>query len=209
MDIYYNSKYERWYYNIIKNAKCQIRFKGDGNYYERHHIIPKSLGGKNVKTNLVFLTYREHVLCHWLLYKFTEGEDKSKMAYAFWAMCQLKNDRHQRKVTPLRILEAARVAHIKELSKKVSGQGNPMYGSEGGFLGKKHSKEHIKKISGEGNPMFGKTHSKVSRKKISNAIKGKKRKPFTEETKLKMSENAKRRRKKILPNGKWTWEYVD
>lgn len=210
MDIYppYKNKYERWYYNIIHNAKCQHRSKDGDTYYESHHIVPRSLGGKDTLDNLVFLTYREHILCHWLLYKFTEGEDKSKMAFAFWAMCQLKNDRHQRKVTPLRILEAARVAHISELSKNFSGQGNPMYGSEGGFFGKKHTKKHIEKISGSGNGMYGKTHSKESREKMSNAMKGKKRKPFTEETKRKMSENAKRRRKKILPNGKWTWSYI-
>jgi hypothetical protein len=210
MDIYplsYKSKYERWYYNIIAKAKCQHRSKHDDTYYESHHIVPRSLGGKNTLDNLVFLTYREHVLCHWLLYKFTQGEDKSKMAFAFWAMCQLKNDRHQRKVTPLRILEAARVAHIKELSKTVSGKGNPMYGSEGGFLGKKHTKEHIEKISGEGNPMFGKTHSPEARERIAAAQRARKGHTKSEETKRKMSENAKRRRKKNLPNGKWTWYY--
>lgn len=34
-------------------------------YTEKHHIIPKSLGGDNSKTNLVVLTGRQHFICHW------------------------------------------------------------------------------------------------------------------------------------------------
>ena len=33
--------YEKNYYDYIKYAKTLNRCKGDGNYYERHHIIPK------------------------------------------------------------------------------------------------------------------------------------------------------------------------
>lgn len=200
----YTSKYERWYYSIINKAKSQLRSRNDEVYYEGHHIIPKSLGGVDVEENMVLLTYREHLLCHWLLYRFNEGENKAKMAHAFWSMCKLINVHHQR-VPPLRILEFARQAHIKALSEKMSGQGNPMFGRSG-FGGKKHSKEHVEKISGSGNFMFGKTHTEEAREKISSSLKGKKRKPFSDETRRKMSENAKRRKKKILPDGSWTWE---
>jgi hypothetical protein len=51
-------------------------------YFERHHIIPKSLGGNNSTTNLVNLTAREHFICHWLLVKMTVGVNKQKMANA-------------------------------------------------------------------------------------------------------------------------------
>jgi hypothetical protein len=57
------------YINYVKTLN---RFKGDGNYYEEHHIIPKSLGGSNDKDNLVLLTAREHFLAHYLLYKFNK-----------------------------------------------------------------------------------------------------------------------------------------
>jgi len=60
------SKYTRWYYAIIENARCQ---PDRGTYTEKHHIIPKSMGGSNGKNNLISLTYREHFLCHWLLTK--------------------------------------------------------------------------------------------------------------------------------------------
>ena len=211
MDIYssYNSKYERWYYNIIKNAKCQIRFKGDNCYYERHHIIPKAFNGTNTNENLVLLTYREHLLCHWLLTKIYEGSDKAKMIHAFWALCTYKNRHRKHTRTPLRILEIAKITRRKQLSEENSGAGNPIFGKPGPFTGKKHTKEYIKKISGAGNPMFGRTHTKEARERIAEAQRARKGIPKSEETKRKMSDNAKRRRKKILPNGKWTWHYPD
>jgi len=78
------NKYSRWYYQIIDSALSQDRKKiKSENLYERHHIIPKSLGGSDKSDNLVLLTYREHFICHWLLTKMVEDrESKRKMLYA-------------------------------------------------------------------------------------------------------------------------------
>jgi hypothetical protein len=51
--------------------------------HERHHIIPKSLGGDNSLDNLVYLTGRQHYLAHWLLYKI---HNNFEMAMAFFMM---------------------------------------------------------------------------------------------------------------------------
>lgn len=51
--------------------------------FERHHILPKSLGGDNSVNNLVYLTGRQHLLAHWLLYKIHKGV---KMSMAFFLM---------------------------------------------------------------------------------------------------------------------------
>ena len=40
-------------------------------YCERHHIIPKSIGGSNSSYNLVNLTAKEHFIAHRLLEKLT------------------------------------------------------------------------------------------------------------------------------------------
>ena len=209
MPIYshYNSKYERWYYNIINNAKNQYRSKRKDVYYEVHHIIPRALGGTDADDNLVLLTYKEHLLCHWLLYKFTNDTDKTKMSFAFWAMCNLKNKHHQRKITPLRILETAKLAHIKEMSNKNSGKGNPMYGSKGGFYGKKHSKKHKQKITGKGNPMYGKTHTQEARQRIAESRKLRKGETKSVEMRNKLSKTATGRKRKYNEDGSWTWQY--
>lgn len=209
MNIYsisYKSKYERWYYNIIKNAKCQIRFRGDGCYYESHHIIPLSLNGSDILENIVLLTYREHLLCHWLLTKITKGKDKSKMIHAFWALCSYKNQHRKHTRTPLRILEAAKITRRKQLSEEKSGRGNPMFG-KAGFGGKKHTKEHIEKISGSGNPMYGKTHSKEARQNIAEARRLRKGETKSNSMRSKLSETVKGRKRKYLEDGSWTWEY--
>ena len=36
-------------------------------YLEKHHIIPKCLGGKDEDNNYILLTYREHIIAHCLL----------------------------------------------------------------------------------------------------------------------------------------------
>jgi hypothetical protein len=55
-------------------------------YVERHHILPRSMGGSDDPVNIVALTYREHFLAHWLLTKFTTGADRRKMLHALYRM---------------------------------------------------------------------------------------------------------------------------
>jgi hypothetical protein len=67
-----------------------------GEYTERHHVIPRCLGGSNKRENLVDLTFREHFLVHWLLIKFTEGDARRRMNYAMVRMGQ--RHLHKRRV---------------------------------------------------------------------------------------------------------------
>lgn len=88
--IFIANKYTKYYYSIISNAKSRIL--PPETYTERHHIIPKSLGGSNSKDNLVSLTAREHFICHRLLPKMLEGKSKAKMSFAFWRLVHGKNN---------------------------------------------------------------------------------------------------------------------
>ena len=71
--------YRHVYMCIIAHAKSEeklgLRKKGNGEYYERHHILPKSLFPlwTKEKRNLVLLTFREHFFCHQLLTKIFRG----------------------------------------------------------------------------------------------------------------------------------------
>jgi 5-methylcytosine-specific restriction endonuclease McrA len=47
--MYLPNKYTTWYNNIIQRAKSRLL----NGYKERHHIIPKSLGGSDLKENLL------------------------------------------------------------------------------------------------------------------------------------------------------------
>jgi hypothetical protein len=89
--IFINNKYTTIYYQIIekarsKNIKTKKEAKSILGYVERHHIIPKSIGGLDKKDNLIFLTGREHFICHWLLVKMTSGRCHEKMVHALLMM---------------------------------------------------------------------------------------------------------------------------
>ena len=56
------------------------RTKDKSNYYESHHILPRSLGGCNEKSNLVLLTAREHFIAHKLLVKVYPDSWQMKLA---------------------------------------------------------------------------------------------------------------------------------
>lgn len=76
-------KYELWYSQLVDRAQARSI---PVCYTERHHIKPRSLGGRDEPRNIVRLTYREHFIAHWLLTKFTVGGDLRKMQRAFFAM---------------------------------------------------------------------------------------------------------------------------
>jgi hypothetical protein len=80
--VFLKNKYTNWYNKIVENARLKF-YTG---YTEKHHIIPKSLGGSNEKGNLVLLSAREHFICHLLLTKMTTGKNKSKMILAVFKL---------------------------------------------------------------------------------------------------------------------------
>lgn len=90
--IFIDNKYCRLYYMIIERAKSRV-FLG---YTEKHHIIPKSLGGSNEENNLVNLTAKEHYICHLLLIKMTEGKARTKMRYASYMFSRNPNNNNNR-----------------------------------------------------------------------------------------------------------------
>lgn len=64
--------YEKIYNTIISNAMGRVNLF----YTEKHHIIPRFMGGSDAQDNLIALTPREHFLCHVLLTKFVPNDKK-------------------------------------------------------------------------------------------------------------------------------------
>jgi hypothetical protein len=124
MENFLSNKYSKWYFNIIDNAKNRSQL----GYVEKHHIIPKCIGGSNDHYNLVKLTAREHFICHLLLIKMTVGKHKSKMAFAARSMIHLTNKKQEKnrdfKVTS-RIFEFLRKSQSKTKSSYKTGIDHP------------------------------------------------------------------------------------
>ena len=74
-----DNKYTKWYMSIIDNAKVRPTPLG---YIDRHHILPKSLGGSDSKENMIELTAKEHFVCHLLLTKMVFGLNRRSMIFA-------------------------------------------------------------------------------------------------------------------------------
>lgn len=137
------------YQGFIQNIlETRGRFACGDEYHERHHILPKCMGGTNDEDNLIDLFAREHFEAHRLLA--LENPDIRELTYAWSMMSYSKNGDY--KITSEEY-EEIKIA----LSRMFSGDGNPMYGSH---------------RCGEENPMYGKHHSEETRKKISNKAKG-------------------------------------
>ncbi len=73
--------YQNIYDSLIQRAKTRSLI----GYSETHHIIPRCMGGKDDKHNLVELTPEEHYLAHQLLVKIYPKN--FKLAFAANAMC--------------------------------------------------------------------------------------------------------------------------
>ena len=88
------NKYSTWYFRIISNS--QTRQLPADVYTENHHILPKSFGGSNCKSNLARLTAKEHFICHLLLLRMTTGDNQLKMLRALNAFSKAssKNPRN-------------------------------------------------------------------------------------------------------------------
>jgi hypothetical protein len=128
--IFIKNKYYNWYYGIIQNAKSQPRVKSKTQYYEKHHIIPRSLDGDDTNDNLVFLTAREHFICHYLLCKMLPEKSHSwySMIMAFNMMKSSSWCNIQRYFNS-RLYDYARKNMSTTMSNTQSGDKNSQFGT--------------------------------------------------------------------------------
>ena len=171
--------YQNIYIRLIEHAKQRTVQTG---YVEKHHILPRSLGGKDEIENMVSLTAREHFIAHLLLAKIYGG----KMIYAVFMMSTRKGYTN-RDYENLRIEFGKQVSANKErglkISRKLTGIPkteehkneckNSRTNGGGWVVSEKRKLELSDNMTGKGNPMWGKTHSLEARKIISDANKQK------------------------------------
>lgn len=105
LDVLNDSKYAKWYANIINSALARASSKKQANlilgYCEGHHILPVGfdLGGEKDKDNYVFLSAREHFIAHWLLIKSCKNPRHKLMSMFAMAGFRQNNGQQQRRLT--------------------------------------------------------------------------------------------------------------
>ena len=168
--------YRHIYCLIISKAKIETkngtRVKGKEDYYEAHHILPKSLFPlwSKRKSNIVLLTAREHFFCHQLLDKIYLN---SNMFIGLWRLSNDKNHNY---------LSSKEYERLKQRYSKFMSELHKGHSPKN--KGKKLSEEHKQKLS---NAHKGKKLSSSHRQKIAERHKGKK---FSEEHKIRLREKA-------------------
>jgi len=149
---------------IIERAKTR---KLEG-YKEKHHIIPRCLGGTNDKLNLVELTAREHYIVHKLLCELYPNNDK--LHYALWRMMNPQTKNHKRSYNiSSREYQNRRKIHQEKIR-------NIGLLNKGQIITDDH-KERIR-LARKLQVITDET-----KQKISNSLKGRKKLPFTSEHK--------------------------
>lgn len=149
------------YYNKLIETRTN-RILDKEIYYERHHILPSSLGGDNSDNNLIYLTAREHFLAHWLLWRIYRNRE---MSVAFWCMTTYKNKKTQ---GTYRNFSSRAFQEARESKVLTSVSDETRYKN--------------------GNAMRGKTHSEETKNKIGELKRGK---PLSEQNKLNLSKSIK------------------
>ena len=123
--MFLENKYYKWYKELTSKQDRSLEC-----YTEKHHIIPKSMGGLDTKENLVVLTAREHYIAHLLLTKCVEKKYRGKILNAYIMMAQVKDKNQERfykinsKIFEVRKIELNKqkmgFRHTKEAREKIS-----------------------------------------------------------------------------------------
>lgn len=61
--------YETIYDNLCESRKANIDYYKPYSGLHKHHITPSHSGGEDVEQNFTYLTVREHIIAHYLLWK--------------------------------------------------------------------------------------------------------------------------------------------
>lgn len=150
--------YQRIYDEFI--ADRRIKESSLIGYTEKHHVLPRSLGGDNSKENLIKLSAQDHYFAHELLAKIHKG----KMSNALWMMTNSKKYKASRLM-----YQSIREQHVRAISPKLMKA----------ITGRKKSQDELNKISQSLKSYFktnapaakGKSPSTDTREKISATLK--------------------------------------
>lgn len=177
--------YQRHYDRLIERSRDRV-FLG---YSERHHVVPRCLGGSNSSSNLVRLTAEEHFVAHQLLVKIYPSH------YGLlWALSAMTNGTKNQERSKNKMYGWLR----RELARRVSGRAFGRRASKqtrakmsAARLGRKtpHSAETKIKISLASK---GKQKSEEHRAALAAAKLGTKRGPHSPATRRKISETNRR-----------------
>lgn len=162
--------YKEVYDRLVKSRSHLINEWKNNKKLFRHRIKPAHEGGEYVDDNCTYLTIREHIIAHYLLWKINKNLCDYR-AYKWLSGVEIPFTKHA-EYTKQKISKSHKGIPLSEDHRKRISEGQK--GRIGGFKGKKHSKETIEKMRKikKGKLMSAEAKAKLSetRKKISHII---------------------------------------
>ena len=130
---------------IEKILKSRGRHGCKDDYYEKHHIKPKCLGGQDEEENMIDLFAKEHYKAHELLAK--ENPKEKGLQFAWFCMSIMRNQyTNKRYRCSAEEYEEAKKAMANSMSEITKGR----------IVSEETKEKHRKQVTGPNNPMYGK-----------------------------------------------------
>lgn len=160
--------YTKIYNDLITSRSKLIRDV----YLEKHHILPRSLGGNDNRENIIKLTPKEHYFAHLLLAKIHGG----KMYAALRFMSEPNSKSAKGFIVSSRSYDRARRLYVEYCKVSRSGKLNGNFKKKWSESAREKSSKRMKgKYGDDKNPMFGKKLTEEHKSKISQAVLGKRK----------------------------------
>jgi transposase len=166
----YKKIYDNFMQDRLDKKPERLQLKKNGDYFEGHHIIPKSKGGTgnsarpNNSPNIVLLTAREHFLAHWILWRIYR--DRST-ALSFHKMLSINNKQN-------RVISSKGYEEAKEAF-RVTNLGNQHGKGKTRVVSEEQKKRHSELMKGKNVGLLNPSKRDDVRKKISDSLKGRKK----------------------------------
>lgn len=196
-DIEYNHrcKYLRLYIRLIKRCQSMTDKELSGPC-EVHHIQSKCLGGTNIKTNLVKMPIRYHIMAHIILLE--SYPDIVDLAYSVFMLINTGKKQGStfkyRKESLLKNFSSRTISFVREKSLKM-------------MRTDEYRKKRSDMVKGELNPNFGKPRSDDFKRKMTIRMMGSNNPSFgknyssSRDYSLSSGKNNKKSKKVISPEG--------
>lgn len=152
--------YKEIYEKLVSSrAHLKLQWENNNMLY-RHRIKPGHQGGEYIDSNCTYLTLREHIIAHYLLWKIDKQLGDYR-AYKCMSGIIIPFTKHSEYVKKKMSNSHRGVPLLQEHRRRIS---EGQKGRVGGFKGKKHTKETIIRMS---NSQKGKSMSAEARAKLS------------------------------------------